>query len=387
MAVSGCEKNNEDLNADSTKSSNEQTVSEENYVDLSEALNVGKNLYFLQINDNLANKGERNTKKTIKNSTEIKNNNGKVSFYVINYNEGGFVLLSADKRTRPILGYSDENEFIVDEESYPLGLQFWMNDTKDQIAEIQKSDQTQSKDENLAWEKVVAELPREITGKEPPMVCTESTTVVTVGPLLNSTWNQTGAFNDQLPFITCGGAQFQVFAGCVPIAMGQIMRFHQFPATYNWGNIPAGFGTNTTALFIRDIHHEIRSLNSGNPSYSCTATGVSASANMGTVLKSRFGYSSATFSDYNYTTVKANIANNRPVILQGSNSSAGHMWVCDGSRTTTYKRADCTGISYLSFHMNWGWGGTNNGWFGFDNFNPAGTNYNSNKKMVHGIVP
>ena len=166
------------------------------------------------------------------------------------------------------------------------------------------------------------------------------------------------------------------------------MRYYQFPTTYNWANMPPGFGNNTTALFIEDIHDGINNVYSAEPQYSCTATGVSASANMGTVLKTEFGYSSATFTGYNYATVKSNISYNRPVILAGDNGTAGHMWVCDGSRTTTYYFANCTAIEYLYFHMNWGWlSGSNNGWYAFGNFNPAGTNYNSNKKMVYNIIP
>jgi hypothetical protein len=77
LAVSGCEKNNEDLSAEPAKGSSEQTVSEENYVDLTEALDVGKKLTFPTNNDDLASKSVQNVKKTIKNSTGIKNKNGK----------------------------------------------------------------------------------------------------------------------------------------------------------------------------------------------------------------------------------------------------------------------------------------------------------------------
>jgi len=37
--------------------------------------------------------------------------------------------------------------------------------------------------------------------------------------------------------------------------------------------------------------------------------------------------------------------------------------------------------------MNWGWGGSYNGYYSYNNFNPAGTNFNNNKKMIYNIIP
>lgn len=154
--------------------------------------------------------------------------------------------------------------------------------------------------------------------------------------------------------------------------------------------MPNTSGTTSTANLISDIHTEIATMYNGIPnplSYSCGATGVSNGANMGSVLRHDFNYSSADWSSYNYQTVKNNIYYNRPVILSGSNSSSGHMWVCDGYMDINYYYEDCTGIGYLYFHMNWGWtNGSLNGWFAFDNFNPNNT-YNSNKKMIYNIIP
>ena len=109
---------------------------------------------------------------------------------------------------------------------------------------------------------------------------------------------------------------------------------------------------------------------------------------MSAVLISQFSHSNAIKAAYNYSTVKSNLNYNRPVLLAGSNSSSGHMWVCDGYRTTQYFFDDCTGISYLHFQMNWGWnGGLNNGNFAYNNFNPGSATYNDNKRMVYNIIP
>jgi len=266
-----------------------------------------------------------------------------------------------------------------------------MEDSKKQISDIQASDAVQSLDEKNAWSHVqkfiINEVSTSSSGRVDPIDCYDHTEIYTVGPLLSTTWYQTGAFNDALPYITCSGSSFQVYAGCVPIAMAQLMKYHQYPTSYSWSSMPLTYATTTTANFVKDIHTAIGNVYSGQPSYACDGTGVSASANMGNVLKSQFGYSSASWASYNYQTVKSNLSYSRPVLLSGDNGTTGHMWVCDGYKDVNYYYADCTGVGYLYYHMNWGWGGSSDGWYGFNNFNPAGTNFNSNKKMVYNIVP
>ena len=71
----------------------------------------------------------------------------------------------------------------------------------------------------------------------------------------------------------------------------------------------------------------------------------------------------------------------------------GHAWVCDGAnewwtciRAENEYENDIT-FSYLQFHMNWGWGGSYDGWFSYGNFNPTGHQYSENLKMIYQIKP
>jgi len=314
---------------------------------------------------------------------------------VINYEEGGFVLLSSDRRTQPILAYSEKGQFNLDEKKIPTGLNIWLKDTKKQITDIQNSNIEQSKRNNLAWKQVESNL-QNIIANRPPIEdeCFDWTNTVTKGPLLSTEWHQAGGFNDALTYINCSGNNFQVLAGCAPIAMAQVMKYHQHPTSYNWTSMPLTYGTTTTANFIEDIHDAIDIVFSDEentwPHYTCTGTGVSSNDNMGTVLKTQFNYSFANESGYNYNTVKTEVGNNRPVILAGNDGGpTGHMWVCDGYRQTTYGFADCTGGSYYPFfHMNWGWENTDpNGWFAYNDFTPLSYNFNSNKRMIYNIKP
>ena len=94
------------------------------------------------------------------------------------------------------------------------------------------------------------------------------------------------------------------------------------------------------------------------------------------------------------------ISQNKPVILSGGEKkywlglipyyADGHAWVADG-----YMRGfECYyddngnvngGYCYVLFHMNWGWNGSYNGFFGLNNFSVAGDSYNYKRKMVYGI--
>ncbi len=262
----------------------------------------------------------------------MKNSKGVTSFYVINYKAGGFILLAADKRIRPVLAYSGENNFNVNIDGFPAGLDFWVTDAIDQIESVQNSSIQQTEELKDSWEvdRILGIQHEQYRVPPPPDEDCPRTESFSNGPVQDFDWTQDLLFNDALPFITCGGAQSQVLAGCVPIAMGMLMRFHQFPNNYNWAAMPAAFGSWETANFIADIHDAIGNVYPGQPTYSCGATGVIASANIGHILKTQFNYSSADWGNYNSHNVENNIAAGMPVILAGNNGTVGHMWLAEG---------------------------------------------------------
>jgi len=229
------------------------SLANENFVELAQIIDIASSISFPTKMKGTNNKGDKTITKTISSIKEVENKNNEASFYIVNYNEGGFVILSADRRTQPVLGFSVSNKFIIDEGSYPDGLEFWLEDAKSQISEIQKSNIKQSDNEKLAWRLVQQAIINEINSSkfEPIEDCYEHTVTYTKGPLLNTTWYQTGGFNDDLPYITCNGSSFQVYAGCVPIAMAQVMKYYQYPTNYNWSSMPSSYATSTTASLLK----------------------------------------------------------------------------------------------------------------------------------------
>ncbi|WP_264535099.1 Spi family protease inhibitor [Flavobacterium sp. N1736] len=195
------------------------TVSQENFVQLSLAKEIGSGMSFK--NNSVTGKTAAGIiKKNIEDINEIKNEKGITVFYVINYIHGGYIILSADNRMQPIIAFSDEGKFIVDEKDYSEGLKSWMKDAETQITAIQKSTIKQTEKEKLAWRQVKNTLANQgMFAKVPLDQCVERTTTETKGPYLKSTWWQLGGYNDALPDKTCDGLTEHVYAGCVPIAM------------------------------------------------------------------------------------------------------------------------------------------------------------------------
>jgi hypothetical protein len=63
-----------------------------------------------------------------------------------------------------------------------------------------------------------------------------------------------------------------------------------------------------------------------------------------------------------------------PVVYRGYSDDAGHAWNIDGYQDNYY-------------HCNWGWGGSANGYFYFDNLNAGGYNFIESQAALLNIIP
>jgi hypothetical protein len=84
----------------------------ENFVDISTIKEIASEIIFPTSIGSSNLKNSELKAKSINSIDEIKNGIGKTSFYIVNYNEGGFIILSADYRIQPILGFSTDNHFF-----------------------------------------------------------------------------------------------------------------------------------------------------------------------------------------------------------------------------------------------------------------------------------
>jgi len=342
--------------------------------------------------------------KKVKSITSIPDKNKLTAMYVINYEQGGFAILSADKRLVPILAYSSVNNLSDSSVNRPPALESWLIYVKENIESVRSSNEDPTKEIQEKWKNLENEDNSylKLKNADPDECCTDR--YEEKAPMLSTKWHQGCGFNSLLPTenfipgcmkpVPC----FHAYAGCVAIAMAQVMKFHQRPTSYNWSLMPnrmptiEPFPTEPARLILA-----IDAVDALNPTYNCDNGTGATLPQAAIVLKNKFGYSSATYSSsYNFMTVESNLRSNRPVILCGGSGFNAHAWVCDGFLDEYICMYDgnraCIGaMNYLYFSMNWGYEGEGDGLFAFNNFNPVirneTKNFNSNTAMIYNIIP
>lgn len=239
------------------------------------------------------------------------------------------------------------------------------------------------------------------------------------GPLITSAWGQTKAYPK-----TCDGYNYYVKettqvcacasiskcpAGCVAVAMGQIMRYWQYPAkspytgeNYDWSNMPDTLKAKSPrfekerkaiARLLRDCGESAEMQYCYAPKrYGCQSFAWPLKACDGFINK--FNYSSNAErklrSSSNTKSWKAmlidNIKRGFPVLYASASlavkdyAECGHAYVCDGYNENTDM-----------FHFNWGYDGEANGWYTLDNLviklSKQPYNWNHLERMVINIYP
>lgn len=316
------------------------------------------------------------TNYTIENIQE-KISDSQVMYFVFNFKDGGFVITSADDAIVPVLAYSFESKFDIDKLN--ANVAYWMNSYENEIKEVlnNKLDNTVTQDMWQQWTDGNAK----ISGKD-------------VNPLLTTTWDQGGYYNDLCP----GNSM----TGCVATAMAQVMNYHEYPAmgagwhtydhptqgtqtamffetTYDWASMPNAVTSPNTAVATLMYHCGV----SVSMDYSPSASGA-FSNDAAIAFANYFKYAQTLNyvekADYTNTDwinlLKAELDASRPVYYSGSDASqGGHAWVCDG-----YNASD-------QMHMNWGWGGYQNGYFTMGSLNPSGYAFNNDNAAIIGVEP
>lgn len=360
-------------------------------VDENRAKIVGLNFLHYKTNSNL-----------LKNASELQltykvnSTNERVMFYVFNVGTVGYVIVAGDDTVTPILGYSDQGNFISD--NMPSNIKKWLENYKKEISFIIENDIKATDEINKAWN-------LEQTNNK-----SNNTTLSTnaVNPLVQTHWNQSPYYNAQCPSNSV--------TGCVATAMAQVMKFWNYPATgsgfhsynhpqygtlsanygnttYQWGSMPNSVTSSNSAVATLMYHCGV----SVDMNYSPQSSGAYVIQDSPTpnacseyALKTYFGYSNALqgIKRVNYTEtqwlnlLKLELNSGRPIIYAGFGSGGGHCFVADGFDTSDY------------IHFNWGWAGNSDGYFQINALNPGSLGagggsggYNSNQQAIIGIQP
>ena len=303
-------------------------------------------------------------------------------------NSDGFVIVSADDCAETILGYSDEGAFNADD--MPAAMRMWLDLYAEQIA----------------W----AESRQYRAG-----IGTRGETDEKIEPvkalLSGVRWGQDKPYNSMCPKMA--GANCP--SGCVATAISQIMFYWKYPTcgygsySYEWLNpvtqktriLSADFGETEydwdnilkdySGNYSKEQGDAVAKLLfhvgvACNMNYNYDGSGSYSMQYVPTALFNHFGYKPTTCFFLNngvdvFKRVLINeLQNARPVYLSGSSASAGgHAFLCDG--------VDEDGM----FHINWGWNGSNTGYYAITALNPgkytASNGFNSNVSAICNIMP
>ena len=346
LIASSCERAEK---VDLSKNSNQNEE-----VKLESALKVAHNfdLFITALKSRTEEKNVRtgNSEKTLKKVTPVKDENGKAFYYIISYNEGGFIIISAEKKMMPLIAFSETNDFPV--ENLPDGVKETMEVYQSIIRKLRMDEvavdstviQEWIRFENTSANKLINSGARTMDNPSDPP-CEDSQ--VYYGPLLSTNWGQGCGYNAQMPVLAgCISPCNHAYTGCVATAMSQVMNYHHFPNTFNWNSM--GVSAPETNRLMR------ANANNVSMTYMCNGSGALPSMIRG-ALVNVYGFNSgASHTNFNSSVIMNEIGlYSRPVILSGWNSAGdkGHTWVADGY----FQTYNCSnGWSQPMIHMNWG---------------------------------
>ena len=324
-------------------------------------------------------------------------------YYVFNVGrQQGFVVVSGDDRTVPILGYVDHGDF--DAASMPDNMRYFLGEYEAAILQLRiygSADTAQQQGSRRADERT------------------------TIDPIVKVSYDQRAPYWNNTPVLDYGGRKNHAATGCVATAMAQVMATYRHPArtiaeipayefTFQGETYPVSAVPADSAIHWELIADSYEEGYNGTPQEDAMAAlmslcGRAAEMQYGV---NELGGSQATadkaanalmkYFDYEERTVRfvfrrnyssanweriiyAELQAGRPIIYSGQSPDNGHAFICDGYDAEN-----------KLFHINWGWGGVADGYFSLRLLNPqtlgtgGGTDlsgYGMTQTAIIGIQP
>ncbi|MBN2746484.1 MAG: C10 family peptidase [Bacteroidales bacterium] len=322
---------------------------------------------------------------------ETINHSKGIGLYLFKFDAGAFVIISADDAAIPVVGYGFGN--VNTNETKSPALEFWLENYANQIGEIQSKKLASTSIIDSLWAALVSTNTSKLqvfSGKSQQ-------------PLLLTTWDQGAKYNELCPSDVAGPGG-HVYAGCVAVAMAQVMNYYKYPTqgtgSYSYYDYSYGMQTVDYGNTTYDWYAMTNSMpNAGNAEiakllYHCgvsvdmnySPNGSGAwSNNVVSALKNYYNYSSSVYIDSKNTYSDAqwsqkliqNLDSKIPLYYHGypAGGGSGHAFNLDGYQGSDY------------FHFNWGWSGSYNGYFYLDGLNPGGSDFNIGQGAIFDITP
>ena len=318
-------------------------------------------------------------------------------YYVFPFGENkGFAIISGDDDMPEIVGYADHGTY--DANNMPAAMAAFLNNYRATIEAMKQGNASAIK--NIAEAKALR--------------ANNTRATTAVSPLLGDIkWNQSEPYNNMCP--KYDGTNLSA-TGCVATAMAQVMMYWKYPKElkadinkyetythkltiagetkgqkYDWDNmLPTYTNNNYTQTQANAVAKLM--LHCGKAVEMDYGEESGANVTPGRLAK-YFGYDSdlmldlmrSCFTLAEWTAIiDKELQAKRPILYSGRTTNGGHQFVCDGS--------DGNGL----YHINWGWGGYQDGYFDITILNPgqggigAGNvtdGYNRGCDMIIGIQP
>ena len=309
-------------------------------------------------------------------------------FYVYDRGaRGGFVVVSGDDRLPQVLGYGESGDFSSI--NLPPSVKYWLDEMNRQIAYLQAHDDA------------VAHQPAK--------------RVNAVAPLISTRWDQGAPYNDQCPtYTTPSGATMRAVTGCVATGVAQVMNYFQWPdvgrGSHSYTcNVNDMTPTELSVDYSQSVYRwdlMLNDYNANSSPESCEAVAklmsdVGISMNMGygsssgaqevtalLAMKRYFKYNDNSYilnRDY-YSAEEWDqflvdeLSAQRPIVYCGYSidptGASGHCFILDGVDNDGY------------YHVNWGWGGSYDGYFLVSTLAPSGSmSFKFGQDGFFGLVP
>lgn len=335
-------------------------------------------------------------------SINSKKENGLTIYYTISFSKGGWIIITADDRVAPVLGYSLDGSIGNDDQDLLLD---WMATYQKKLSRITLLHKNFKR--SPEWDNIISgNILKNNFESTARFAYTPSKPLVTAlwGQSSNNSWTCSPSYNQFAPGENstetgCFGVNNDKCSpdcsnkpiGCGPVAMAQVMQYWKFPNSYgangyDWSLLPNELKSSTPQDQADAIGHLLRDCGSAANTKFCCAGSWTLTEDIVKALKDNFGYkgvekkNSTEWTTYMWQQlIMAEIDAGRPVIYRADEQLIGgakHLFICDGYRTNP-----------LEFHFNWGWRGLYNGYFNINELNPGGDNYDTNHSIIIGISP
>jgi len=314
------------------------------------------------------------------------NEDGVTTIYSFPVDPVGFILVSADDQSYPVIAYSFESNFS--NENQPANFKNWLQGCILQISHARSQGIASDVKTREAWQTLLSG----------PLPSSRHATT-SVDPLLTTTWDQGSPYNYLCP-ADPGGSGGHVYAGCVATAMAQVANYWRWPlqgqGTHGYysayGYLSADYGNTqykweemaNSAMGRRNFQMAQIQYHMGiavDMMYGPNGSGA-YSDDAAEALRNHFGMDQALHLEYAPSPIdetwksmlRTELDAGRPMYYHGF-GTGGHAFNVDGYQGTDY------------FHFNWGWSGSFNGYFYLENLNPGGNSFTEGQGAIIGIEP